>query len=904
MDAQSWNRHGTCRWLFFFAIAVCIASPFFTTPAKANESGVTWLFEQQGHDGGMAAPPDETTPLPASLEALRALRPVTDRAEAWGQLQQFVGQASGPGIPDVPRRLIALSLSGEVDAEGLVELRRHQNPDGGFAAESGHQSSVLDTLDALEAFAAAGLSDFDVLQPAIAFVAARQRTDGGFAASAVSPSSVYLTARAAAGLQRYRIEYGLSGVLQAAADFLAARENDRGWGQTWQSAQALLALLPGTADTGRHAVAVDALRAAQGIDGSWDGSVYATALALRVLGLAAAEDRSSSPGSATLLGQVIDSRHGVVVPGGAVTAHGGGVAAWMATTGPDGRFLLRDLEPGPYTLAFSAAGFQALTRNVDLVAGQRFDLGAVPLDMEPASALVTGRVTDAVTGEGIAATVALQGSGFATASAGPDGQFALPVPAGPVELLVTANEYEPVQAAAWIEPGDRLVFSPAMSRSGSADTEPSVTLAGRLLDAETGFTIPGSVVRVVGTDVMTLSGVDGSFRLTLVGAGQIRVELLHSGYQPVTFSLLTAAGTHVDLGDWYLLPDPRSSTTLLGLVTDRESGSPVPGARVSAGPRVAFADPDGHFRIDAIEDLAFEVVADAIGYRTLTGSLVLQQHGWTRLDVSLEPTGIGGIRVVEVVEHQEEYGAFEEALFTVGVENRGEQEMPLVLVASVQGMANDFREDFVIPVPSGGRDAAFVLAPGEQVLRAVSWFTGNVPPGLYRMVVQAWTGDRATVLSENVGAVMITETARIGAFAVQPEPRELVRGVSTEVELVATMRNASNVRTILDFDVIVRSPSGQPIHQQRVQLEAEPLPGLQGFSLTRFSHGFDLAGAYPVEILGLTGATVEALDVRGIDVAPNVRVQGTHDLDPGQILPREDAGVAVRLKIEGMEDAQ
>ena len=904
MDAQSWNRHATCRWLFFFAIAVCVASPIFTTLAKANESGVAWLFEQQGQDGRIAAPADETTPPHASLEALRALHRAADQPEAWARLRQFVEHASGPGIPDVPRRLIALTLAGESDAEGLAELRRHQNPDGGFGAEPGYQSSVLDTLDALEALALAGLGDFDVLQPAVAFLAARQRTDGGFAASAESPSSVYLTARALAGLQRYRIEYGLSGMLQGAVDFLTARENEGGWDRSWQSAQALLALLPMTADTGRHEDNVDALRAAQGNDGSWDGSVYATALALRALGLAAAEDPSSSLRAATLLGQVIDSRHGAVVPGSTVTAEGDRPEAWIATTGPDGRFLLQDLEPGPYTLVFHATGFQALTRNVELEAGQRSDLGAVVLDMEPEGALVSGWITDAASGEGIAATVAVQGSGTATASAGPDGHFALPVPAGAVELSVTATEYEPVHAAAWVEPGDRLLFSPVMSRSGGTETESWVSLNGRLLDAEAGFAISGAVVRVVGTEVMALSGVDGSFRLTLAAAGQIRVELLHSGYQPVTFGLLTTAGTDMDLGDWYLLPDPRSSTTLLGMVTDRESGMPLPGATISAGPRVATADDDGHFRIDGIDELAFEVVAEAIGYRTLTGSLVLQQHGWTRLDVSLEPTGIGGIRVAEILEHQDEYGAFEEARFTVAVENRGEQEMPLVLVASVQGVANDFREDFVVPVPGGARDASFALGPGEQVLREVSWFTGNTPPGLYRMVVQLWTGDRARVLSDGVGALTIAETVRIGAFSLQPEPRELVRGASTEVELVATISNASNVQTILDFDVIVRSPSGQPIHQQRVQLEVDPFPGLQGFTVTRFFHEFDLAGAYAVEVLGLTGTAVETLDVRAIDVAPNIRVQGTHNLDPGQILPRDDTGIAVRLRIEGMEDAQ
>ena len=904
MDAQSGNRHGMCRCFFFFAVALCVA-PWLLTPAvQGNEAGVSWLLDQQLYDGRVATTDDETTATHASLEALRALHPVADQTEAWARLQRFVEQASGAGIPDVPRRLIALSLSGASQAGLLADLRRHQNPDGGFAAEPGNQSSVLDTLDALDAFATAGFSDFTVLQPAASFLVARQRPDGGFAATGESPSSVYLTARVVTGLQRYRIEYGLSEALQAAVDYLAARETEGAWGQTWQSARALLALLPGTADTGRYAAALDALRTGQGADGSWDGSVYATALVLRTLGLAAAGDSPSPPRATALIGQVIDGRHGVVVSGVVVTAHGEGGDGGVGTTGPDGRFLLQDLEPRQYTLRFTAPGFQTLTRIVDVEAGQRYDLGLVAVYLEPDAALVTGRVTDAGTGEGISATVAVTGSGSAQSSAGPDGRFTLTVPAGTFELAVTAAGYAPFTAVASASPGDRLLFSPGLSLEGGGDTGTSMTLAGRLLDAETGSWIAGAVVRVVGTDVMTLSGVDGTFRLTHGVAGELRVELLHSGYQPVTFRLLTAAGMSADIGAWYLFPYPRSSTTLLGLVTDRESSAPVAGAKVSAGLQVAYADDDGYFRIDGIDDLAFEVTVGAIGYRTLSGRLLLEQHGWNRLDVSLEPTSIGGIRVVEVLEHEQEVGAFAEARFTVEVANRGDSEVPLVLVASVQDMASDFREDFVVPAPGGTRDAIFALNPGAQVLREVSWFTGNVSPGPYRVIVQAWRGDRTAILSEGVGAIAVMETARIAALAVQPEPRELVRGASAEVELVATLSNASNVRAVLDFDVVVRTPSGQPIHQQHVQLEVEPRTGLQRFSLTRFSHDFDLAGAYPVEILGLSGAPVDGLDVRAIDVAPNIRVQGTHGLEPGQILPRKDAGIAVRLRIEGMEDVQ
>jgi hypothetical protein len=203
-------------------------SSSFAGSALASDSGLAWLLDQQQDDGRIAAPADRTTPDHATFESLRALHLLAGEASpAFVQAREFLDREPHSGIPWLPRRLLALRLSGENGAEALAALRAHQNPDGGFAAEVAEQSTVIDTVDALEALGAIGFGDSTVLQPAIAFLLARQRNDGGFATTPASPASVYLTARAVSVLQRYRFDYGLSDALQAATDFLWERGNSR-----------------------------------------------------------------------------------------------------------------------------------------------------------------------------------------------------------------------------------------------------------------------------------------------------------------------------------------------------------------------------------------------------------------------------------------------------------------------------------------------------------------------------------------------------------------------------------------------------------------------------------------------------------------------------------------------------
>jgi hypothetical protein len=894
-----------CRGFFFVAIASCIAFLISAGSALASDSGLAWLLDQQQDDGRIAAPADRTTPDHATFESLRALHLLTGgAAPEFVQARDFLHRDSLSGIPWLPRRLLVLRLSGEDGAEALAALRAHQNPDGGFAAEVAEQSSVLDTVDALEALGAAGFGDSTVLQPAIAFLLARQRNDGGFATTPESPASVYLTARAVSVLQRYRFDYGLSDALQAATDFLWAREQQGAWGPTWESAEALLAVMPTTADPARYAGALHALRESQGADGSWEQSVYATALALRTLRTAEGGGLPPAPHGGTIVGRVVDSHGGAPIAGVTVSVHHGPVQVRTVVGGPDGRFSLPDLEPQDYLLALSAPGFQSQTRSVGVSAGQMLDLGLMPLGLEPETALVRGRVTDATTGAGIGAAIRVNGSGVAGTTADPDGTFLVSVPTGDLHFAVTAAGYRPVDAWLAIAAGERLLFSPSLVPEDANDPEPGVTLSGRLADAETGVPVPGAVIRVVGSSAMALSDSAGAFSVVYPEAGEMRIEVLHASYQPAIVHLLTTPGSRVEVGDLYLFPNPETTSTLLGLVVDRETGTPVGGAQVQADGRLTHTDAAGHFRIDGIDALEFDVSVGAIGYRTTSGRLVLEQPGWVRLDVALEPVAADGIRVTGLVGHQEEYGAFEEAHFSAVVTNEGESDRSVVLVATVRGLSSDFREDFVVAVPGASRDASFLLAPGESVLSEVTWFTREAAPGAYRVTVQAWSGDRTALLSERAVQVTVAETRRIDALSVLSDPASLVRGETREVELRATVRNGSNVATALAIALALRAPSGELVHQEMVELSIPVSVGPLTYTLSRFGHAFDVAGAYQVEVQGLQGAPVAMVNAGRIDVAPNMRVHGSHHLEPAQILPGDGARVQIRLTIEGMEDAQ
>lgn len=104
----------------------------------------------------------------------------------------------------------------------LSELLTHQNFDGGFGDSIGFDSSVLDTVFALEALAAAGVESGPDVAGAVGFVLNEQQPDGGWADGA-NELSVYLCAFATRALAPYRDTFVCTGMYRKRVEWALSR---------------------------------------------------------------------------------------------------------------------------------------------------------------------------------------------------------------------------------------------------------------------------------------------------------------------------------------------------------------------------------------------------------------------------------------------------------------------------------------------------------------------------------------------------------------------------------------------------------------------------------------------------------------------------------------------------------
>ena len=249
-----------------------------------NSAGLNWLKSQQKSDGTFAdafglAPRD--TLMARSL--LRSVDPSftgISTATTWISGQAFSNT-------DFQARKIIESSAGERKPAELSTLLLARNTDGGWGLGQGLRSNPLDTALAIQALRL-GNADSSITNAVIGLLLSWQNTDGGWGNAQQSPSRVSVSSVALTALS------GIEGAEVNTSrlkvkDFLKGRQNqDGGIGDGVSSihdtANAAIAL----SDAGF--VSEFRLPAAQGfvaenqrVDGSWQGSVYSTVLALKLM---------------------------------------------------------------------------------------------------------------------------------------------------------------------------------------------------------------------------------------------------------------------------------------------------------------------------------------------------------------------------------------------------------------------------------------------------------------------------------------------------------------------------------------------------------------------------------------------------------------------------------------------
>ncbi len=776
------------------ALWLLLVLPFSSLAGTAE--GLGWLATQQNANGSFGSTPTTlASPVQTTSEVLRAWRSFGQQAQpASAAALGFINADPEVNTEFLTRKIIVNAAAGVAVTPFITTLLTHQNYDGGFSDKVGHASNAYDTALALEALMAANYADANVIGSAVYFLTQQQRADGGFGLGPSNDSSVLATSLALTALQRVVLLYNVSAPIDRAAQYLLQRQaTGGGWGQDFETAAALIALVPVVSDTSRYSASLDALKARQLASGSWVDDAYTTALALRALYLAANVKPPVTPTMGSFTGRIVNDATGVPLAG--VTVSVDQIAGKQTVTTADGSFALTELAPGQYSLRYQLAGFNGATQAVSAQVGVVTNIGTVRLAPLPDQGVIVGVVFNAATAQPIAgALIAVTGATSASVTTDATGAFRIVSPPGTVTVTASAAGFDAASGTGTVVAGGTLNFSPGLYTTGSTPTDPSVQVKGVVVDAESGVPLAGASVAVTGGSAQSDNA--GAFLITGLTAVQLAIEISRTGYQTVGYSAAAPAGSVIDLGQVRL---PRAvaatSTTVIGKVLDAVSGAPIAGASVSVqGGGGTISAADGSYRIEGITATQFTLSASAVGYLSKSGSVTIASFGTANVDITLERGAASDFAITGLTANAASYPALTKAALTATLANSSTTDRAVRLFVKVVNGANEIVEEYpAVRVPLGGDPSTAlvsVTANGQKDF-SLDWQTGRHAPGVYQVIVQAIDGNSGVLLAERGVSLQVEATNRIGG-SVEFDPPIAQLAARKPVAITAAISNRGN----------------------------------------------------------------------------------------------------------------
>ncbi|MEA3431804.1 MAG: OmpA family protein [candidate division WOR-3 bacterium] len=170
-------------------------------------------------------------------------------------------------------------------------------------------------------------------------------------------------------------------------------------------------------------------------------------------------------------------------------------------------------------------------------------------------------------------------------------------------------------------------------------------IKGEVADAETGepvlayISFPGTELKPIQTDE------EGKFASSLTGE-EIEIAASADRYETMTKTVALKPGETIDL-IFALSPE---KATIIGKVTDKETGEPIQASIVIAGMEPVTTDIDGNCTIK-VKPGTYTVKAESDGYVAATVELTLEKGGVTKVNFALSPTFVipeGGLSLEEI----------------------------------------------------------------------------------------------------------------------------------------------------------------------------------------------------------------------------------------------------------------
>ncbi len=888
-----------------------------TENSEAINRALNWLEGVQRDDGAIVTVNDAATDFQATAEALSASSLVGGSALNRSATLEFLN--SDPATlttEQLARLVIALQDTDQSSTQAYQALINRQGDDGGFGDFSGYDSNPLDTAYALLALQRIE-RDAAVAGRALSYLSSAQLSTGGFGFYG-EQSSTMVTALVIKALKPYVYTFNISAVLSRATAFLYTTKDDRqGWDSDWESALALQALIPVTTDVSRYRESVGALESKQLATGSWESQVYSTALAISTLDLLANLEVPADPEKAVVRGRIIDKSGGSAISNAFVDVRD--FDAEAVSIEDSGHFAISNLEPGNYSVVYSAPGYLSASQNLTLQKGQFADVGTIALSVAPTATLISGVVTDLSTGYPVmGAVVAVTVNGTtASAISNENGEYHLLSELGDAALAVSSEGYHTISAAVALSAGTAVSFSPGLTPL--PEEQPALSsISGWVVD-QNDQPLAGAAVSLGEGDAV-LTTADGRFMVENLSAGDVRVQIAKEGYEALSSKLIIPERTRVNLGAITLsekldLP----STSISGQVLNMSTGSPVAGASVAVGSISATTDSNGFYSLNDISLLEFTVQVNASGYIFTNKDISLTEHSQLALNITIRKADLGGIEIAAVSSNATSYGAYEPVLITASLENNTALTLGARLYVKVKNSTGDkiagFPASYLPPLESALDEEELAhyqkhlaesveqLAPGEQRELPLEqwWNTQNTAPGDYVVTVQAVDAATGNLVSEKSLVITLEETRKVAALRLSANPGYVLLNREAELVMSAEVLNRSNVSSALRFDYRLLSPDGKVLTEEQANISLSPVQNNLMVELGSLLHRFSTSGDYLLEISNVSGATVVESSTGAVFVPPSIRLDIQQSLTPYEVVPQEGVGVTSNIQIKGVD---
>lgn len=890
-----------------------------------TDTALVWLKGQQQSDGSFHSSATKSSSVQSTLEAVFTLNQYANlQASVQVSANQFLLSKNLTDVESLSG-LLRLNTNG-MGSFVMPDFTVYKGFSGGYSDYPGYDDGVLGSSYLLlnGSRNVQGL----LLPDLVGFLLAQQRADGSWAEEN-NQSSVFVTAIASRALQRQRMSFNVSRQIHTANQFLLSARNSTGiWNTQNESALALLAIIPTISNPEIYQSSVDYFMSLQIQNGAWASDVYTTALALQVSKLVSNPPEIENALSGNVSGFVKSQNSGEPIISSKILIEGPVIKEILSDS--TGYFKAYNLPAGTYSFTFDAPGYASATQTVSLAAKDQLDAGTVKLATKSNVELIHGQVTDSVTGLPLSGVdIVFVGAKTHKQFTDENGHYAQEVEQGSWGIGFEKAGYHLITKTFTLSSNRQYEYSPRLRPTTQplppagnftgAVTDPTKTLVPPGTNNWYGAPVPiklhpiaGAVIRETYSGASTVSDSNGGFSLPLT-QGIIQIFIEKPGYKTKTLNGIIVDGQNIDyLIRLYPLTeieeenggsggDENVPKTVRGYVVDTATNLGIPQASITIQGNTLHTDMSGayEYTVEGISETLENIAVSASGYETTNFDLTLSQSATTRKDFPIKKIKLSQIQFEDLLLSKQSYQAYEDVSVTGKLKNTGSEADEVTIQAQILKQDGSILEEFTIHDQND--QETFTVNPDEIKSFAFNWFTQIYSPGQYSILFNVYSRSDAQLLLQQSVGFEILPTQHIASAKVVTNQNAVNQGASDQLDLLATVRNKSNIPVNLTLGYELVDPAGTSVWNSQSPVSINPQDLFPSVTLGKLNYVFTKSGTYELRITNVSGVSFDFTEKSVIRVIPDINIDLQQAITPEKTIPGADQKVRVKIRIEGKE---